>query len=96
MKWTPQKAIVDGVGRGRLAREPERVAGVVGDVLDLGQLVVVGEDHRVALGGERAHLAPRARSISSGERSSVGIGGLDRRQLLHRSLPRFRMFAGTA
>ena len=45
-----------GVGGGRLAREAERVAHVVGDVLDLGQLVVVGEDHRVALGGERADL----------------------------------------
>ncbi len=56
MKWTPQKAIAVGVGGGGLAREAERVAHVVGDVLDLGQLVVVGEDHRVALGGERAHL----------------------------------------
>jgi hypothetical protein len=30
-------------------RQPERVAHVVGDVLDLGHLVVVGEDDRVAL-----------------------------------------------
>ena len=56
MKWTPQKAIDLGVGGRRLAREPERVAEVVGDVLDLGQLVVVGEDDGVALGGERADL----------------------------------------
>ena len=42
-------------GRG-LAGEPERVADVVGDVLHLGHLVVVGEDHRVPLGGERADL----------------------------------------
>ena len=72
MKWTPQKAIVVGVG-GRLAREPERVAHEVGDVLDLGHLVVVGEDHRVALGGERTHLGSRA-PISSGARSSIGTG----------------------
>ena len=56
MKCTPQNAITDGLRRGRLAREAERVADVVGDVLDLGQLVVVGEDDRVALVGERAHL----------------------------------------
>ncbi len=42
-------------GRG-LPREPERVAHVVGDVLDLGQLVVVRQDHRVALGGKGADL----------------------------------------
>jgi hypothetical protein len=45
-----------GVGLGRLAREAERVAEVVGDVLDLGQLVVVGEDDRVALLRERANF----------------------------------------
>ena len=39
---------------------PERVADVVGDVLHLGQLVVVGEDDRVALAGELAHLLVRA------------------------------------
>ena len=43
-------------GSGRLDREAERVADVIGDVLDLGQLVVVGEDHGAALGGERAYL----------------------------------------
>ena len=36
----------------------ERVADVVGDVLDLGQLVVVGEDHRVAFGRQLQHLFP--------------------------------------
>ena len=45
-----------GVGGRRLLREAERVADVVGDLLDLGQLVVVGEDDRAALGGERADL----------------------------------------
>ena len=39
-----------------LAREAERVADVVGDVLHLGDLVVVREDHRAALGRQRAHL----------------------------------------
>ena len=60
-----------GVGRGRLAREPERVAHVVGDVLDLGQLVVVGEDDGVALGGERAHLGREARDLL--RRSAPGV-----------------------
>ena len=56
MKCTPQKAITSLGGRGRLLREAERVAHEVGDVLDLGQLVVVGEDHGAALAGQRAHL----------------------------------------
>ena len=56
MKWTPQKTITSASGVGGLAGEAERVAHVVGDVLDLGHLVVVGEDHGVALLGERAHL----------------------------------------
>ena len=45
-----------GVGRGRLAREAERVADVVRDVLHLGPLVVVGEDHGVLRGRESADL----------------------------------------
>ena len=44
------------VGGGRLAREAERVADVVGHVLHLGHLVVVGEDDRVALARELADL----------------------------------------
>ena len=56
MKCTPQKTITSPSAGRRLAREPERVADVVGDVLDLGHLVVVREDHRVALGRQRAHL----------------------------------------
>ena len=39
-----------------LPGQPERVADVVGDVLDLGHLVVVRKDHRAALLRERAHL----------------------------------------
>jgi hypothetical protein len=45
-----------GIRFGGLLLESERVADVVGNVLDLGQLVIVGEDHRTALGGERPHL----------------------------------------
>ena len=52
-----------GVGGGRLPREAERVADEVGDVLELGQLVVVGEDDGVSLLGERADL--RAESAVS-------------------------------
>ena len=63
MKWTPQKAMTSRVGRGGLARELERVAGEVGDVLNLGHLVVVREDHRVALGRERAHLGGHALDV---------------------------------
>ena len=50
-----------GVGLRRLLREPERVADEVGHVLDLGQLVVVREDHGAALGGERAYLGLQRR-----------------------------------
>ena len=56
MKWTPQKTITVGVGGGGLAREAERVADVVGHVLDLGHLVVVREDDGVALARERPDL----------------------------------------
>ena len=44
------------VGLGGLLGEAERVADVVGHVLDLGPLVVVGQDDGVALAGERADL----------------------------------------
>ncbi len=70
-----------GLGRGRLAREAERVAHVVGDVLDLGQLVVVGEDHRVALGRERSHLIAQGTDLL--RREVRRHRGLDRGQLLH-------------
>jgi hypothetical protein len=46
-----------GARGGRLTREAERIADVVGDVLDLRHLVVVREDHRVARLGEGADLA---------------------------------------
>ena len=70
-----------GVGGGGLAREAERVAEVVGDVLDLGQLVVVGEDDRVALRGERADLLAELGDLLRRELRCER--GLDRRELLH-------------
>ena len=57
-----------GVGGGRLLREPERVADVIGDVLDLGQLVVVGEDHRAALARERPDLVLKRRDVLEQQR----------------------------
>ena len=52
MKWTPQKTITSASVLAADLREPERVADEVGHVLDVGHLVVVGEDHGVSLGGE--------------------------------------------
>ena len=56
-----------GVGLRGLLREPERVADEVGHVLHLGQLVVVGEDHGAALGGERPYLGLQGRDGLEGE-----------------------------
>ena len=78
MKWTPQKAITSDAGRGGLAREPERVADEVGDVLDLGQLVVVGEDDGVAarpparVPRPAGPARPRARRAAAAGGWSVG------------------------
>ena len=83
MKWTPQKAITSASVAAARAREAEAVAEMIGDVLDLGQLVVVGEDHRVALRGELADLLAERSDLLRGE-LRVGAG-LDRRQLLHES-----------
>jgi hypothetical protein len=59
-------------GRSGLDRQAERVADVMGHVLDLGQLVVVREDHRAALGGERAHLGLHGRDVVELEQGHVG------------------------
>ena len=56
MKWTPQKTIISASVAAACAREAERIADVVGDVLHLGPLVVVGEDHGVPSRRERADL----------------------------------------
>ncbi len=45
-----------GVGLGRFAREAERVADEIGDVLHFGALVVVREDDGVAVAGEALDL----------------------------------------
>ena len=45
-----------GVGRRRLARQIEAVADEIGEVLDLRLLVIMGEDHRVALALEALDL----------------------------------------
>ena len=77
MKCTPQNAITSLGGRGGLLGEPERVADVVGHVLDLGQLVVVGEDHGAALGRERADLVLHGRDVVELEQ---GHGVISRRR----------------
>ena len=48
MKWTPQKAIVSAPAAAACRERPERIADKIGHVLDLGHLVVVGQDHGVA------------------------------------------------
>jgi hypothetical protein len=58
---------------------------VVGDFLDLGQLVVVGEDDRVSLRGQRPHLVRESLDLGRlklGER--VGLHYLE---ILHRGAP---------
>ena len=72
MKCTPQKTIVSASVAAAWRREAERVADVVGDVLDLGHLVVVGEDHRVALRRERAYLVLQRPSYLRAERRASG------------------------
>ena len=49
MNLTPQKAITSASVVGGLAAQFEAVADEVGEVLQLGLLVVMRQDHRVAL-----------------------------------------------
>ena len=70
MKCTPQNAITSASVARRLLREAERVADEVGHVLDLGQLVVVREDHGAALGGERAYLGLQGGDVLEREAGS--------------------------
>src|ERR1700759_1991219 len=56
MKCTPQKTIVSASAAGAPRGEPQRVAHVIGDVLDLRKLVVVGQDDRVVLPRQVADL----------------------------------------
>jgi hypothetical protein len=59
-----------GVGRRRLAGEAERVADVVRDVLHLGPLVVVGEDHGVLLRRESTDFVVESGGRGDGHRTS--------------------------
>jgi hypothetical protein len=68
MKCTPQKTIVSASVSAAQLGQAERVPDVVGHVLDLGQLIVVGEDHRAALVGERAHLVLERRDVLQNQR----------------------------
>ena len=75
MKWTPQKAITSASVAAAWRERPERVAHEVGHVLDLGHLVVVGEDDGVALLGERAHLVLEAGDLVRVEHGTGAEGG---------------------
>ena len=94
MKWTPQKAITSASAAAAWRERPSESPSVVGDVLDLGQLVVVGEDDGVALGGERPHLVAAIASTSSGERSGAIVGWIVGSSCMEPSS--FPMFAGPA
>src|SRR5258708_28157266 len=52
------------VGGSRLARQPERVAHVVGDILDLGDLVVVRQDDCITRAGQLANLTAHALHVA--------------------------------
>ena len=69
-----------GVGLAGLPGEAEGVADEVGHVLQLGQLVVVGEDDGVPLGGERLDLLAQGRDLLLAQ-----LGGklVDGRKLQH-------------
>ncbi len=56
MKWTPQNAMTALSVAGRPAGQAQRVAHVVGHVLDLGHLIVMGQDDGVALRRELPDL----------------------------------------
>ncbi len=81
-----------GVAGGRPPRQPERVADIVGDVLDLGDLVVVGEDHRAALGRELANLVVQLGDLLGGQLEQR-LGGRNHRQRPHllQSIPGDRL-----
>ena len=55
--------ITSAVGGGGLPGEAKRVADVVGDVLDLGALVVVGQDDRVPGFCQAADLRLKRRDL---------------------------------
>ena len=49
MKWTPRKDDDVGAGAGGFSGQSEGVSDVVGDILDFGAFIVVGENDRVPL-----------------------------------------------
>ena len=75
MKWTPQKAITSASAAAALRERPSESPTKCGHVLDLGHLVVVGEDHGVALLGERAHLVLHAGDLLRGRAAGSAAGG---------------------
>ena len=62
-----------GVGRRRLARQIEAVADEIREVLDLRLLVIMGEDHRVALALQPLDLGEQVDALANwwSERSSL-------------------------
>ena len=54
-----------GVGRRRLARQIEAVADEIGEVLDFRLLVIMGEDHRVALALQPLDLGEQVDALAS-------------------------------
>ena len=54
-----------GVGLGRLARQIEAVADEIREVLDLRLLVIMGEDHRVALALQPLDLAEQVEAFET-------------------------------
>ena len=66
-----------GVGLGRFAREAERVADEIGDVLHFGSLVVVGEDDGVAVAGEALDLGRKGIVVHAGKDTGLGRARTD-------------------
>ena len=56
MKCTPQNTIVSSGASAAILRQRQRIADVVGDVLDRGQLVVVRQHGGTAQAGQAADL----------------------------------------
>jgi hypothetical protein len=81
MNETPQKTIVDWGAAAATRERAERVADVVGHVLDLGALVAVGQDHGVVLPGQPADLGLERRECGrvarrrDGYRTGAEVGG---------------------
>ena len=64
-----------GVGRRRLARQIEAVADEIGEVLDLRLLVIMGEDHGVALALQPLDLGEQVEALQAvrSERSFLSL-----------------------